>query len=93
MFQTNFMKPYVWSCKTSSITISNKMNVDDIAVLNCLLKPLKRHHSSCGFSICFKTIKIVDVPLKSIKSHHLNKLQIPVIPLIDSWMKHQYLGF
>lgn len=69
------------------------MNVDDIDVLNFLVKALKRHHSSCGFSICFKTTKIVDVPLKTIKPSHLNKLQMPLIPLIDNWMKHQYLGF
>jgi hypothetical protein len=69
------------------------MNVEDIEFLNCLVKPLKIHHSSCGFSMCFKTTKIVDVPLKTIKPSHLNKLQMPLIPLIDNWMKHQYLGF
>ncbi len=72
---------------------NTKMNVDDIEFLNCLVKPLKIHHSSCGFSICFKTTKIVDVPLKTIKPSHLNKLQTPLTPLIDNWMKHQYLGF
>ncbi len=96
MFQTNFMKPYV--CLALQNIKYNyfkytKMNVDDIEFLNCLVKPLKRHHSSCGFSICFKTTKIVDVPLKTIKPSHLNKLQTPLIPLIDNWMKHQYLGF